>query len=142
MEVVGGFGEIWKGLVGQVDEELLHVLARHFDEVAAHAVADTARAAVQHEPDGFRLVEAHFDEVVAGAERAKVIGVVAAIELGMLLENGVVTRLQRLPDFVVAGGNLPPSANVSASAMICAPMRHRLLDRAPNALQTIRKIPP
>ncbi len=93
IEVLGALGEICQVLIRQIDEKLLHILARHFNEVAAHAVADAARATVQHEPDGFRFVETNFDEVVAGAERAKVIGVVAAIEFGVLFENGVVTRL-------------------------------------------------
>src|SRR6266436_3329007 len=101
IEVLGAFREIRQVLVRQVDEKFLHVLAGHFDEVAAHAVAYSSRTAVQHKPDAFRFIEADFDEVVAGAQRSEMIRMIAPIELRMLFENGVITRLERLPNFVV-----------------------------------------
>src|SRR5882724_9221503 len=123
-----------------MDEEFLHVPARHFDEIAAHAVPDSARAAVQHEPNIFRFIQANFDEVIAGAEGAEMIRVIAAIELWMLFENGVVARFERLPDFIVAYRNLPPSAHVAAAPVIGAAMRNCLFDRAADALQMVRQI--
>ena len=73
VEVFRAFREIRKILVGQVDKKLLHVLAGNLDEVAAHAVADAPRTAVQHEPHVLRFVEAHFDEVISGSQSAQVI---------------------------------------------------------------------
>src|SRR5436309_14467216 len=103
-----------------MDEEFLHVPARDFDEVAAHTVPDSARAAVEHEPNVFRFIQANFDEVIAGAERAEMIRMIAAIELWMFFENGVVARLERLPDFLVAQGDLSPSAHIAAAPVIGA----------------------
>src|ERR1700682_2546828 len=85
-------------------------------EVAAHTVAHAAGAAVQHEPYVFRFIETNFDEVVAGAQRAEVIRLIAAIEFRVFFQNGVVTRLERLPGFVVARGNFGPGAYVASAA--------------------------
>ena len=41
------------------------------NEIRADAVADAARARVQHGPDLFALIEADFDEVVTTAKRAQ-----------------------------------------------------------------------
>src|SRR6266852_5455919 len=112
-----------------MDEESLHVPARDFDEVAAHAVPDSARAAVQHEPDVFPFIQANFDEVIAGAERAEMIRVIASIELWMLFENSVVARLERLPDFIVAQRNLPPSARISDAPVNVRHGRNPLEDK-------------
>ena len=59
--------------VGQRPGELPPVqgLARLGDEIGADAVADAARARMQHGPDALLLVEADLDEVVAAAERAQ-----------------------------------------------------------------------
>ena len=65
---------------------------------------------------------------------------VAPIELGVLFQNGVITRFERLPDFVVARRNIPPRARVAASAMIRAAMRNRLFDRVADLFQVVRKI--
>ena len=99
-----------------MDEEFLHVPARDFDEVAAHTVPDSARPAVQHEPHIFSFIQANFDEVIAGAERAEMIRIISTIEFRMLFQNGVVARLERLPDLIVARRNLPPRARVPAAA--------------------------
>src|SRR5882724_2096983 len=107
-----------------MDEKSLHVPACEFDEVAAHAVPDTARPAVQHEPHIFRFIQANFDEVIAGAERAEMIRMIAPIEFRMLFENGVVARLERLPDLIVARRNLSPSADIAAAPVIGAPVRN------------------
>ena len=123
-----------------MDEKFLNVSARHFDEIAAHAVPDSTRPAVQHEPNIFRFIQANFDEVIAGAERAEMIRVIASIELWMLFENSVVARLERLPDFIVAQRNLPPSARIAAAPVVGAPVWDRLFDRAANALQMVRQI--
>src|SRR5260370_41414439 len=65
---------------------------------------------------------------------------VAAIELGVLFEYRVVTRLQPLPDFVIARGNFSPSAHIAASAMIGAAVRNCFFNGAANALEIVRKI--
>src|SRR6266403_1101113 len=111
-----------------MDEKFLNVSARHFDEIAAHAVPDSTRPAVQHEPHIFGFIQANFDEVIAGAERAEMIRMIAAIELRVLFENRIVARLERLPDFVVAGGDFPPRADVTAATVISAPVRDSLFN--------------
>src|SRR2546429_5329647 len=69
--MLGAFRKIGEILVRQVAEELLHVLASQLDEVAAHAIADAPRTAVQHEPDHVRFIETNLDEVVAGSQRSE-----------------------------------------------------------------------
>src|ERR1700722_94414 len=51
LEMLRAVREIRQVPVGQLDEHPLHLLASDFNEVAAHAIAHTARSAVQHEPD-------------------------------------------------------------------------------------------
>src|SRR6185503_4602761 len=71
--------------IRKIDAGLAHLVLGALDEVAADAVADAARAAVEHEPDAIRLVEADLDEVVAAAERAELLlGRRVAIELAVL----------------------------------------------------------
>src|SRR6266567_5698322 len=108
VKMLGAFRKIGEILVRQVAEELLHVLASQLDEVAAHAIADAPRTAVQHEPDHVRFIETNLDEVVAGSQGAQMIRVVSAIELRMLFKDGIVARLQALPSFGVwRGDGLP-----------------------------------
>src|SRR5260370_38039167 len=68
------------------------------------------------------------------------IRMIAPIEFRMLFENGVITRLERLPNFVVARRDFSPGANVAASAVIRAPERNCLFNGAANALEIVRKI--
>lgn len=84
------FRKIGKIYVGQVGVELPHILVGEFDEVDTQAVTDSAGAAVEHKPDLPSFVEADFDEVIAGAKSTQMIGVVAAIELGMFGQDGIV----------------------------------------------------
>src|SRR5437879_12977728 len=120
-----------------MDGKFLNVSAHHFDEIAAHAVPDSTRPSVQHEPNIFRFIQANFDEVIAGAERAEMIRVIASIELWMLFENSVVARLERLPDFIVAQRNLPPSARIAAAPVGGARVWDRLFARSAHAIQLL-----
>ena len=70
--------------VRQILDMLTHILARQIDEEGPDAVADATRAAVQHEPHVIALIQAYFDEVIAGAQRAQMIDVVAAVQVGIL----------------------------------------------------------
>ena len=58
----------------------MHVRLGEFDEVGANAIADTARATVQHDPDAIVLIQAQFDEMVAGAQCSQMIDMVATVE--------------------------------------------------------------
>ena len=140
VEVLSVLRKIRQIRIRQIDEESLHILASQFNEVAAHAVTHSARARVQHEPDVIRFVETNFDEMVAGAQRAQVVGVVAAIQLGVLGQNRIVARLQRTPDFKAATGNLTPCAAITHAAMVGASVRNRLLNRIANRLQIVGKV--
>src|SRR5439155_23183392 len=66
-EVLGVLREVRQVLIRKIDEKLPHVPACQFDEVASYAISNATRPAVQHEPDRFRLVQAHLDEMIAGA---------------------------------------------------------------------------
>jgi hypothetical protein len=61
---------------------------------AADGVADAARTRVQHEPDAVGLVEADFDEVVAGAQRAQVLVVVGLPQVRVLFDDAREARQQ------------------------------------------------
>jgi hypothetical protein len=97
VEVLGALGEVREVHVGQVVNVPTHVLLREFDEVRADAVADAARATVQHDPDALRLVEADLDEVVAAAERAEVLGGRPAVEPRVLRDQLLARRRRRPP---------------------------------------------
>ena len=73
-------------------------------------------------------------------KRAQMIGVIAAIHLRMLLENRVVTRLQRLPRLPRCARGSDSTRPIAATAMIGSAVRHCLLDRGANPLQVIRQI--
>src|SRR5262249_11372019 len=90
--------------VGQLDAVLLRHAAQHGQGVVAHLVAEAARAAVDHHADhvlfqpqhrrGF-LVEdliddLHFEEVVARAERAALLGAAGQGEVADVVGHGTV----------------------------------------------------
>src|ERR1700723_641945 len=71
VEVLCPFFEIGEIAVGHIADEMPHVLFRKLYKVAADSVADSARTAMQHQPDSIALVEAYFDEMVARTESAE-----------------------------------------------------------------------
>src|SRR5580658_1055704 len=111
IEVLCMFGKIRQVNVRQVYEELLHVLASDIDEIVTHAIADTARSAMKHEPHSLRFIEAYLDEMVAGSERAEVVRVISTIQLRMLRENRIIPSFQLAqPDASIAFRNVVPCA--------------------------------
>ena len=139
-EMLGAFGKVGKILVGEIGDVLLHVFAGEFDEVGAHAIANAARAGVKHEPDVVRLVEADFNEMIAGAESAEMIGVIAAIKLGMFFEDGVIARLEIEPGVFGVSGDDVPSAQIAASAVIGAAVGHGGFNGRANGMEIIGEI--
>src|SRR5215472_8860313 len=67
--------------------------------------------------------------------------VVTSVQLGMLLKNRVVARLQRLPDFVAATRDLIPSAYVAGATVVGTPMRNGFFDGGTNRVEVIGQIP-
>src|SRR5690348_9781710 len=129
IEMLAAFREVAKIPVRQMNKHSLHVLSSDLDEVATHSIANSPRTAMEHEPHRIRLIQAHFDEVIAGAKSTQMVRVVAAIELWMLLKDRVIARLERLPNFHVACRDFVPRTAVTFPSMICAALRHRFLDR-------------
>src|SRR5258706_4953159 len=89
--------EVGEILVGQVLDVLAHVVLGHLDEKSANPVADTSRAAVQHEPNSLVLVETDLNKVIAGSQRAQMIDVVAAVEPRIFFGNQLVALLDLSP---------------------------------------------
>src|SRR5664279_5623469 len=108
---------------------MLHVLLRELDEVRTDPIADAARAGVQHEPHVIGRIETDLDEVIAGAERAEVIDIVAAADPRMLVEDRLVVLRKALPSASGRPGQLVPRAAIALAAVRAAAVRHRLLDR-------------
>ena len=103
----------------------------------ADAIADAARAAVEHHPDALRLVEADLDEVVAAAERAEVLRGRAAIELRMPFEDPFVAHVQSFPGVLGARRQVGPRAAVALAAAVGAAVRHDALDQRTQALEVV-----
>src|SRR5689334_13997521 len=96
---------------------------------------------MQHKPYGLCLVQAHFDEMVAGPECTEMVRVIAAIELRMLCQDGVITSFEFvLPDALVTLRNVMPGAAVACAAVIGTSVGHGRLDGRANTLQIIREI--
>src|SRR6266508_2708065 len=108
---------------------LAHVIARHFDEKHADAVADTARAAVQHKPYLIALIEADFDKMIAGPQRTQMIHIIAAVELWILLDKNFVAVLQLAPHADLPLRQLAPCSPITTSPIVGAPMRNRFINR-------------
>src|SRR6266853_256855 len=92
IEVLRVLRKIGQVNIRQIHKELLHVLASDVDEVTTHAIADSARSAMKHEPDSLRFIQTDFDEMVTRSECAEMVRMIAAIQLRMLREYSVVTR--------------------------------------------------
>ena len=139
VEVAAALGEIREVAIRQVRDVLPHVGLREFDEQAADRIADATRAAVQHEPHVVRFVDAHFDEVIAGAERAEMRVVVRLFQLRILVDDPLEARLQRLPRFGHGGRRaVAPRARIAAARR--AAVRHRAFDRAAQPRERIRQV--
>ena len=94
VEVLCPFFEISKVDVGQILLQPAHVIARELDEVGADPVSNSPGSAMQHEPNVVRLIEADFNEVIAGAERSKVIGVVRGRRTRVFRDDRLITFVQ------------------------------------------------
>src|SRR6516225_856264 len=141
-EMFGVLWEIRQVLVRQILNQPLHVFFGELDEVGAHAVPDAAGAAVQEEPDVLGLVETDFDEVIAGAQGAKVIGVVAAVEFGVFFKDGVVAVSEfGDPNFEIAGGDDLPGPLIALATMIRSSVRHGFFDCGANCVKIVGKVP-
>src|SRR5947209_20274780 len=112
--MLGPLGEVREVLIREVDHPALHVFLSELDEELADSIADAARAAVEDEPDVLRLVEADLDEVVAGAEGAEVVEIVALSEARMLRDDLGVLRLEASPRVECTRLRIAPSATVVA----------------------------
>src|SRR4026208_1358304 len=112
-------GEI---LVGEIPDMLAHVVLRHLEKKHADPIAHAARAAVQHEPDLIALIQAHFDKMIAGPKRAKMVHVIAAVELGIFVGDRFVADLQLAPYTDLALRQLAPTALVLSSAVVRPPV--------------------
>ena len=99
----------------------------------------TPREPLQHEPHVVRFVDAHFDEVIAGAERAEMRVVVRLFQLRILVDDPLEARLQRLPRFGHGGRRaVAPRARIAAARR--AAVRHRAFDRAAQPRERIRQV--
>src|ERR1700740_1892157 len=58
----------------------------------------------------------------------------------MLLEDGIVSRLQRLPDFQVARRDLLPRAHVASAAVLRAAMWNGFFNGRADTLEIVRKV--
>src|SRR6266404_757093 len=65
---------------------------------------------------------------------------VSTIQLGVLFENRIITRLQRLPDFVVAARDLIPSTYVAGATVVGTTVRNGFFDGGPNSVEVIGQV--
>src|SRR5437867_5904353 len=138
--MLGSFGKVREILIRKVDHPSAHVLFRQLDEVLSDAISNTARAAVQYDPDALRLVEADLDEVIPSAERAEVIEVVTLSQTGMLGDDRGVLRLEMRPHLDRPRRRIPPRPSVVPPAAVGPPVRHSRLDRRSKSVKIIRQI--
>ncbi|MPM79784.1 hypothetical protein SDC9_126826 [bioreactor metagenome] len=140
-KVLRTFLEVGEILVRQVGDVLTHVGLSQFDEQVADGVPHPARTGVQHEPHMIGLVEADFDEVVAGAQRSQMLVVVGVLQARVLFGDAREARQQGRPHGVDRGRRVFPGALVAtALARRRAPVRHCRLDRRAQAVQVIRQV--
>src|SRR5262249_7416163 len=75
------------------------------------------------------FIEADLDEVVPGAKRSQVIHALLVINLGILDDDLVVSRLHLRPHIRVTSRSIRPSAAVVRATVVSASMRHSLFNR-------------
>src|SRR5439155_5956967 len=127
--------------IRQIHKELLHVLASDVDEVAPHAIANSARSAMKHEPDSLRFIQTDLDEMVTRSECAEMVRMIAAIQLRVLHEYSVVTSFQLAqPDASIALRNIMPCAPIASSTVIRPAVRHGCFNRCTDSLQVVREV--
>ena len=131
-EVLAAFFEVGKIFVRQILYMLTHVILGQLDKKSADAIADAARAAVEHEPNLFVFIQADFDKMITGAERTEMIHVITAIELRVFINYRFVTDLELAPHTDLPLRELAPCSPIAAPAVVRAPVRHCLLDRRAN----------
>jgi hypothetical protein len=68
---------------------------------------------MQHHPDAVHLIEAHFEEVVARAERAEMVRRVRLGELRMLVDDRLEARSKRRPGLIRRRRQVRPGALVA-----------------------------
>ena len=118
-----------------------HVLLRQLNEVHAGAIAHTARARVQHEPYIVGFIEADFDEMVPGPQRAELVcRVRVAVQLRMLVEHSLVAVAKHPPRYRVSPGCVAKRPLVSATAVMRASVGHGLFDGRANRRQVVGKV--
>jgi hypothetical protein len=138
--VRAAFFEIGQIAVRQPGEMLPHVRLRQFDERAANGVADAARPGVQHQPHALGLIEAHLDEVIAGAQRTQVLVVVGALQARVFLNEALEARQQYRPVRVDPIRRVLPTAFVTPAATDRAPVRYGALDGTAQAMQIVGQV--
>ena len=104
----------------------------------ADRIAHAARAGVQHEPHAAGLVQAHLDEVVAGAERAEVHAVVGLGELRVVAHSSVNSGSSCAQALSTAPGTLPHAPGSRAARR--AAMRHGALDGRAQRAQVVGQV--
>src|SRR6187399_1329857 len=95
----------------------LHFPLCKFDEVAADAVSDTPRPAVQHYPDALGFVETKLDEVVTGTERTQMLRRVGLLDLGVLFGDDLETNRETCPGCLNLGRHVVPRASVTRATV-------------------------
>ena len=73
-KMLTAFGEVGEVFVGQVVNVFAHIFFRKCDKVTANRIADATTARVKHDPHIFIFIDAHFNKVIAAAERAQLLG--------------------------------------------------------------------
>jgi hypothetical protein len=140
IEVLGVLREVGQIHVRKIDEKALHITTRQLDKVAAHSVAHATRTGVKHEPDLTDFIQANLDEVISGPQRSQMICVVAAVKLGVLGQNRIITRLQLAPNVHGTARDFTPCATVAHATMVGTPVRHSHLDGFAHRLQIVRQL--
>src|SRR5271167_1894565 len=79
--------------------------------------------------------------MIASSERSEMIGMIATVQLGMFLEDGIVARLQDFsPDVESVRRNGMPCAFVALAAAVRSPVWHGFFDSGANGMQVVWQI--
>lgn len=73
--------------IWQMSQVMLHILLCQDDKHITDGVSYAARAAVQHHPDALLLIEANFNKVVSGTQRAQMLVVVGFQQLRVFIRE-------------------------------------------------------